>query len=128
MRQPPPETEKVALWILSALKAEYERELSLLKCRLFREVIAPTMQKHRLESADVDRGLRFLLELKCLTGVSRPDGRAVLPTAAGLQYLSSHEASQRAKTGWTLDRRLVVYGLIVAIIAILCTLALRYWV
>lgn|SRR4051812_14458368 len=121
------ETEKVALWILSALKVEYEREPSLLKCRLFRDVIAPTMAKQRLESADVDRGLRFLLELKCLNGLNRPDGRAVLPTTAGLEYLSSKEASEHAQTGWTLDRRLVLYGLIVAILGILCSLALKYW-
>jgi hypothetical protein len=126
MKQPPP-TEKIALWILAALRAEYEREPSLLNCRLFSEVIGPTMQEHQLESADIDRGLRFLLEKRCLSATNSPRGRAILPTTVGLEYLSAHNTAEKNKTAWTMDRRLVLYTIIVAILGVMAAIVAYYW-
>lgn len=123
----PPETEKVALWILSVLKAEHDREPSLLKSRPFREVIGPTMHKYRLVSADVNRGMKFLVDKRCVSAITRhADGLTVLPTTTGLEYLSRHEAGKKAG-GWTLDRRLTLYGLLLAIITAIGALVAKYW-
>jgi hypothetical protein len=87
----PPATEATALLILVAVTEEYERDPSLLTCRVFREVIAPTMAKHRLSASDIDRGIRFLVSKRFLNAISRQDGQAIQPTTGGLEYLSSNK-------------------------------------
>lgn len=84
-------TERVAVLILAAVTEEYERDPSLLTCRIFHEVIAPTMREHRLSSADMDRGIRFLVSKRFLCAINREDGQAIQPSTEGLEYMSSQK-------------------------------------
>ena len=77
-----------------ALKEEWERDSSHLTCRTESAVLGPLKSEHHVEAADITRGIRFLIERRLLNAVNRQDGRATLPSPAGLDYLAEHIAEQ----------------------------------
>ena len=89
-------TEQIAIWILEAIKAESEREPDWLKCRTEATVLGEVMAERAVTTSDINRGIRFLLDIHCIQGLNRPDGRALAPTSEGLQHLSAHRASEAA--------------------------------
>ena len=113
--------DKVALHILRALKIEYDREPSLLKCRPFNDILTEVGNKNQLTQNQVAAAVRQLLSHGHIKAIERSQngGKAVLPSDEGLDFLANHDAANKAKTEFTLDRRLVVYGIIVSLIAII---------
>jgi hypothetical protein len=114
-------TEQIALWILAALKEERERDPSRLTCRTEAIVLGPLKSKHKIEDADITRGIKYLMGRRALDAVNRKDGRATLPNEIGLEILAEHLASEKKRTKEEFDRRFRVYAVIVAIIAVAAT-------
>jgi hypothetical protein len=115
-------TEIIALKILAALNAEHEREPSLLKCRALNDILTEVGNKNHLTQPQVAAAVRQLVANGHIKAVDRPpNGKAALPSDKGLAFLASHDAINKEKTELTLDRRLIVYGIIVSIIAIIST-------
>ena len=84
-------TEQSALCILAALKEEWERDPSLLSCRTESLVLGPLKSKHKIEEAEITRGIRFLIERRALDALVRKDGRATLPFMMALESASSED-------------------------------------
>src|SRR5207249_7769855 len=59
-------TDQIAIWILMALKEEWERDPSHLTCRIESVVLGPLKSKHKIEDADITRGIRFLVDHRML--------------------------------------------------------------
>ena len=116
-------TDQIALWVLEALAAEWERTPDVMKCRTDAYVLGEVMAARSLESVDIDRGIRFLVDLHCINAVGRDDGRVTYPTAIGLQYLAAHRSSvaaaTKAEAHRRLDVRLKIYPIIIALMALL---------
>jgi hypothetical protein len=110
-------TESIALKILAALKVEYEREPSLLKCRPYEEILSGVAKRYGLDTVDVQPADRFLKTNGLINAIQRQDGLAALPNQKGIAFLDSHTAAQKEKRAWTLDRRIAVYGVIAALIS-----------
>jgi hypothetical protein len=118
MATPP---EIIAIWILEALEAEAVREPDKRLRRFDREVLGEVMGAHGLQSADIDRGINFLVGLRAIGAFARDGGTVSYPFPTGEQILAEHRAEQsriasekRKKNEWTLDRRLVLYGILIA--------------
>ncbi|XHR28577.1 MAG: hypothetical protein ACFUZC_22000 [Chthoniobacteraceae bacterium] len=109
-------TEQIAIWILAALKEEWERDPSLLTCRTEASVLVSLKSKHKINDSDITRGIRFLLQRGMLTAVNRKDGRATLASMCGQEFLEAHMDSKKEQTKADFDRRFRVYAVIVAII------------
>jgi serine/threonine protein kinase len=92
------DTEQIAIWILEALKDEYEREPDLLKCRTEGVILGEMMVKRSLSQVDINRAIRFLLSNRAIEAVNRNDGRATRPTATGLKYLASRSDLPKNET------------------------------
>jgi hypothetical protein len=118
-------TEGIALKILAALKVEYEREPSLLKCRPYEEILSAATKGHRLDTADVRAADRFLMTNGLINATQRRDGLAALPNQKGIAFLDSHIAAQKEKRAWTLDRRIALYSVIAALIS--AAVAVMVW-
>jgi hypothetical protein len=86
-------TEQIAVWILTALKEEWEHDRSHLTCRAESVVLGPLKSKYNIEDADITRSIRYLVDRRMLQAVNRQDGRATLPSPAGLDYLAAHLAN-----------------------------------
>jgi hypothetical protein len=110
-------TESIALKVLAALKVEYEREPSLLKCRPYKEILSGVAKRHRLDAADVQPADRFLKTNGLINAAQREDGLAALLNQKGIAFLDSHIAAQKEKRAWTLDRRIALYAVIAALIS-----------
>ncbi|HEY5505565.1 MAG TPA: hypothetical protein VIK28_10450 [Sedimentisphaerales bacterium] len=112
-------TERIALRLLKALKKEWEREPSLVKCRTI-GIVGGGVCKSQDEFESITK---YLLANGLVKGVKRPDGFAVCPTPAGCDWIDKH--TER----WTFDRRLVLYGLIITfllgVISLLVQVLLR---
>jgi hypothetical protein len=104
----PPPTEKVALRLIKALKKEWEREPSLLKCRTIGAVGGEVCKSQD----EFERITKFLLANGLVKGVKRPDGFAVCPTPAGDDWINKH--TER----WTLDRRLKMLAIIISLLSV----------
>jgi len=121
-------TEQIAIWILMALKEEWERDPSHLTCRTGAIVLGPLESKHAIEDADITRGMRFLIDRRMLDAVNREDGRATLPNALGLEHLAAHEAAQKREVERKQDVRLKIYPIIIAILAlVIAFLGYKIW-
>jgi hypothetical protein len=118
-------TESIALKILAALKVEYEREPSLLKCRPYEEILSAVAKRHRLDTADVRAADRFLMTNGLINATRRRDGMAALPSQKGIAFLDSHIAAQKEKRAWTIDRRIALYSVIAALIS--AAVAVMVW-
>jgi hypothetical protein len=128
----PISAQQIAIWMLAALEKEYNREPDISKCRFESIVFGEVMATHGLSNEDINRGYRFLIEIRGVRAVNTADGkqRQTLPTQNGLQYLNAHREAQnripKKEKVWTIDRRLAVLSIIVALIgALLAYLALR---
>jgi len=112
------EINEIALKILAALKVEYEREPSLLKCKPYEEILSGVAKRHRLDMADVQPADRFLKTNGLIDAIQRPqNGLAALPNQKGIAFLDIHIAAQKEKRAWTIDRRIALYGVIAALIS-----------
>jgi hypothetical protein len=112
-------TEDLALKILAALKDEWEREPSLLKCRSLSDVLTPIKRRHRLDDSAIDRAIIFLVERRMLKAVNRRDGdKAAQPSEAGFAHLSA----SGEKSKWTMDRRLKLYAIWLTILGLAAAL------
>ncbi len=100
-----------------ALKEEWERDPSHLTCRIESVVLGPLKSKHKIEDADITRGIRFLIDHRMLDAVNRNDGRATLPNPTGFEYLAAYLASEKKRSKDEFDRRFRVYAVIIAVIA-----------
>lgn len=118
-------TEQIALLILAALKEEWEHDQSHLTCRTESEVLGPLKSKHKIEDCDIDRGINFLVSQRLLSAVNRKDGRASFPSELGFNFLALLLAAKKA-AGWTLDRRLVLYGIILGLLTLIAGLVTLY--
>ena len=106
-------TEQIAIWILMALKEEWEHDPSHSTGRTESVVLGPLKSKHNIEDADISRGIRFLASRRMLQAVNREDGRATPPSPVGLEYLAAHiaqhlasnkvEPSRPSKTSYSLS-------------------------
>ena|SRR5881397_665770 len=110
-------TESIALRILAALKAEYEREPSLLKCKPYEEILSGVAKRHRLTVDDVRRADGFLKTKGLINAARRQDGLAALPNQKGIAFLDSDIAAHKEKRAWTTDRRIALYGVIATLIS-----------
>ncbi len=113
-------TERIAIWILEALKAEWERDPSHLTCRTDAVLLGSLKPKHNIGDADISRGINFLVSRSMLSAVNRSEGRASFPSERGFEYLAAHISSEAARRKEAFDRRFRVYAVIVAIIATAC--------
>ena len=121
------ETEQIAILILEASKAEMEREPDATKCHPSSLVFGALKPLHKLEDADLDRGLKYLIERGLIRGHIRPDGsKGVFPSSAGVEALALYNQALEAFHHAREDRRWTRYGVIVAILAVLVTLALQF--
>jgi hypothetical protein len=133
--------EQVSIWVLEALEAEWRREPDITKCRTEGIVLGEVMAAHDLESTDIDRALEFMVAptRQYLRVVGRQDGRAILPSDAGLAMLARiqlqriDEAKAKADDEKTekyrrQDVRLRIYTLIIALLAVLVSyLGYKLW-
>ena len=69
-------TEDIAILILEALKQEWERNQSHLTCPTEAAILGPVKSKYKLEDADINRGMNFLVNRQMVAAVNRKDGRA----------------------------------------------------
>ena len=67
----------------------------MLKCRTEEAVFAEVIAKHNLQGGDIIRAIKFLLFIGGIQALNRQDGRAILPSGKGLQYLASHRAAYK---------------------------------
>jgi len=104
----PTNTEAAALKLLRALKKEYEREPSLLKCRPL-EMIANEIG---LSNEESNRAQRFLVDHHFINGLSRPE-LAALPTLDGFSFLEAHKPKK-----WTRSEIITLVGLILTILGL----------
>jgi hypothetical protein len=82
------DTEALALKLLRALKEEWERERSLLKCRNMADVASG----FGLTQAEYDRAVNFVVENVLIKAVKRLDGKmAAQPSKKGFDFLESHK-------------------------------------
>lgn len=109
-------TEQIALWILAALKEEWERDPSHLTCRTESVVLGALKSQHKIEDADITRGIRYLIDRRALGAVNRKDGRATLPNAIGLEILAEHASAQKRDVERRQDVRQRWYPIIIAIL------------
>lgn len=112
-------TEQIALWILAALKEEWERDPSHLTCRTESIVLGVLKSQHKIEDADITRGIRFLIDRRALDAVNRKDGRATLPNTIGFEILAEHASSQKRDVERRQDVRQRWYPIIIAIMALI---------
>jgi hypothetical protein len=119
--------ETVGLKILAALKVEYEREPSLLKCRLFNDILTELANKHQFTQEEITPAVKYLLANHFINAVNKQEGRAALPSNEGLAFLSTHGAAEKQKSAWTMERRLTLYGIILAIVLAIGGLVAKYW-
>ena len=116
-------TEQIAIWVLQALKEEWERDPSRMTCRTEAAVLGPLKTKHGIEDVDITRGIRFLVERRALDAVNREDGRATLPNATGFEILAAHNSAQRREAEQEqrrrMDRGTSMRGWIAIIISVL---------
>ena len=110
-------TEQIAIWILRALKDEWERDPSLLTCRTEAVVLGPFKAEFKISDTDIDRGMNFLVSRGMLKAVNRKDGRAACPSERGFQHLASHDAAKKQEAYRKQDVRLKIYPIIIAILA-----------
>src|ERR1041385_7762896 len=95
-------TESIAIKILVALRTEYEREPSLLKCKLFNEILTEVGNKNRLTQNQVSAAVRQLRSHGHIKAIERSqDGKAALPSDEGLDFLANRDATNKAKTEFT---------------------------
>ncbi len=118
-------TEQIAIWILMALKEEWDRDPSLLTCRTESVVLGPLKAKHKIEDGEIVRGIRFLVNGHMLKAVNRSDGRASFPSDRGLDYSAAFFAAQTQEASREQDVRLkkcniaiTVAGIAVAILGL----------
>jgi len=109
--------EKLGLRLLRALKREKDNGKSLLDCRSL-SAIATEL---RFTDAQFKQAVRFVIERQAIKAVDRPDGKAALPSAQGDALL----ASKKQASAWTMDRRLTLYGIILAILTLAGVLVAR---
>jgi hypothetical protein len=107
----PPSTENLAFKLLTALQEEFNKEPSLIKCRPM-AAIASSVLKSQDEFNRVER---FIVDNHLIDAVNRPDGRAAKPNRKGLEFLES----RKPKPVWTLDNRLKVLAIVVALLGII---------
>jgi hypothetical protein len=109
--------EKLGIKLLRALKREKESGKTLLNCRPL-SVIAAEIG---FTESERDQAVKFLLEKQAINGLSRPDGQAALPSLQGETLL----ASKKQESAWTMDRRLALYPIAIAILTLLSFLIAR---
>ena len=117
--------EQIAVWILEAIEAEETRQSDITLRRGDDRVLGEVMSAHKFKGADIDRGRRFLADLGCISATWGSGGETTFLRPAGLQYLAAHRSkaaqavtAERDKKAWTLDRRLAVWAIVVAIIGV----------
>ena len=113
----PISAQQIAIWMLEALEKEQEREPNISKCRTEDQIFREVMIKHGLKDADIKRGYQFLIGIDGLHSENGIDGRHTLPSPNGLQRLKEHVEAKESK-GWTLERRLTLYSIIIALIGV----------
>ena len=109
--------EKLGLKLLRALKREKDNGKSLRDCRPLSAVAAEL----RLSESEFGQAIRFLVDRKAIDAVDRADGKAALPSPAGEALLTS----KKQASAWTMDRRLTLLGIIVAILSLVAVLVAR---
>jgi len=114
-------TEEIAIWVLEALKEEWERDSSLLTCRVESTVLGSLKLKHKIEDSDIQCGIKFLVTRGMFESVNRTEGRATFTSRSGFDFLAAHLVCRKQKAKDEFDRRIRVYSVIIAIIAIACT-------
>lgn len=121
-------TEQIAIWILEALKSEWERTPTLIDCRAQKFVLGELKSKYQLEDADITRGLRFLISIGAIDSARRQDEQATLPSITGLEFLKTHQCAQKKEVEREQDVRLRIYPIIIAILsAIIALLGYLVW-
>src|SRR5439155_26315721 len=110
-------TEQIAIWILMALKKEWERDPSHLTCRTESVVLDPLKSRHKIKDADINRGIHFLITRQMLSAINRVDGRATLPSERGFEHLAAYLAAQKQEAHRKQDVRFKMYAIIIAIVA-----------
>ena len=124
--------EKVSIWILEALEEEWRREPDILKCRIVDVVLGEVMAKHGLENDEITRAIIFMMSTsrQYLRVIERQDGKAILPSDAGLAILGTIQlqrideakaeaAALKAETHRREDFRLRIYQIIIGLLALL---------
>jgi len=107
--------EKLGLRLLRALKREKDSGKSLLDCRSLSAIAAEL----GFSDSEREQVVGFLADRQAINAVSRRDGMAALPSPAGEAML----ASKKQASAWTMDRRLTLYGIILAILTLAGVLA-----
>jgi hypothetical protein len=109
--------EKNGMKLLRALKREKDAGRSLLNCRPISAIAA----EFGLSELKFEQAIAFLIEKRAINAADRTDGKAVLPSAAGEALLSS----KNRESAWTMDRRLTLYGIVLAILTFVIVLLER---
>lgn len=114
-------TEQIAFWILAALKEEWERDPSHSTCRPESVVLGALKTQHKIEDADITRGIRYLIDRRALDAVNRKDGRATLPNTIGLEILAEHHAAQKREAERKQSARWTIYAVVISLIGLVLT-------
>ena len=113
-------TEHIAIWILEASEVEALREPNLINRRLDSSVFFEVMTARNLESVDIDRGMRFLVDRRLINAVGKDGGVVTYPTTLGEEYLAAHRSNLVATQKRDVERRQDVrqrwYPIIIAIL------------
>jgi hypothetical protein len=105
----PTNIEVFALKLLRALKKEYDREPSLLNCKLMKDIAVEI----RFSQDEYDRATRHLFDRHLVDVTNRPDGMAGKPNQDGFDYLEAHKSKK-----WTRSEILTVVGIILTILGL----------
>ena len=82
--------KQIGIWILAVLSDELERDPSPLTCQTSSVLLGPLKAKYDIDDADLDRGIRFLVDQQMINACNRPDGRAILPNQSGIEFLAEN--------------------------------------
>jgi hypothetical protein len=120
-------TEHIAVWILEAAEAEALREPDLIKRRLDSFVLGEVMAAHSLESVDIDRGVKFLVDRRLLDAVGKDGGVVSYPTTDGEDFLREHREQTRRfiaakvesieKKKWTRSEKIALASFILSVVS-----------